>query len=95
MSEVKKIDRMHALFGRHEGCTCGECRNFAKGRYQKCSVYGETMSAASDWAQQWEACGMFNQEYNGEPVIGMRRINSLPVQEKVEGQIDLFGEEEK
>lgn len=28
MPTLRKIDRMHALFGRCEGHTCGECSNF-------------------------------------------------------------------
>lgn len=33
---------------------------------------GITHSESSDWAQKWQACGLFNQPYNGKPAIEVR-----------------------
>ena len=94
----KKIDLMHKQFGTCQGHACKECSNFVRGRYhdmmlRKCQVYGLTHSEASDWAGKWAACGMFNQEYSGRPIIELRRgVPKLPL-EPVEGQITLFEEE--
>lgn len=71
---LKKIDRMHSLFGQNAGHRCRECSNYM--RYQhhdrsvrKCSVYGNTRSEASDWNGSYTACGMFNRDYMGRNVI--------------------------
>lgn len=94
---VRKIARMHALFGIDRCHKCGECSNFVSGRYmskilRKCRVYGLTHSQASDWAKSWAACGMFNREYAGRNVIELtaRDISEEPM----DGQIDLFAKEE-
>lgn len=71
---IRKIALMHKLFGKRYGHTCRECGNLVKGRYHdriltKCKVYGLTHSEASDWAGRWQACGMFNQPWDKQPVI--------------------------
>ena len=96
---LRKLDLMHRLFGRCEGHICGECKNFAchtyhSKRYRKCKVYGETNSEASDWARRWTACGMFNQPYDGFPIIERKRQGGynakvLIVDEPLDGQISL------
>ena len=92
---LRKIALMHRLFGLCEGHACRECSNFVKGKYHdrtlcKCRVYGMTHSEASDWAQRWEACGMFNQTWDKQPV--MREVVPERKQKEVdntplEGQI--------
>lgn len=94
----RKIDLMHKMFGERTGRSCGECSNLAKGRYhdkmlRKCSVYGLTHSEASDWVLRYEACGMFNQEYSGRPVIELVRHNGgkqLTDEEPLENQLSLI-----
>lgn len=96
----KKIDLMHQQFGVCQGHACKECSNFVRDRYhdmmlRKCQVYGLTHSEASDWAGKWPACGMFNLEYSGRPIIEMRRGGGhrpSPLLEPLEGQITLFQE---
>lgn len=71
---IRKIDLMHRQFGICEGHTCRECSNLEHIRANdrpltKCRVYGCTSSAASDWAQRWQACGMFNKDWEKGPVI--------------------------
>lgn len=95
MPTLRKIDRMHSLFGRCEGRTCGECSNFVSGRchdriLRKCSVYGQTHSEASDWAKSYTACGMFNRQYAGTPVIRMSQHSRTKTpEEQIDGQMEL------
>ena len=75
---LRKIDLMHRQFGKCEGHTCKECSNLDEypyhGRtYRKCKVYGATNSEASDWAQRWQACGLFNKPWDKGPVIRLVR----------------------
>ncbi len=95
---VRKIDLMHQQFGVCAGHACRECSNLVKGRYHdriltKCQVYGLTHSEASDWAGRWLACGMFNREYTGRPVIRLvmrgRREPKEP-EEPLDGQISMM-----
>lgn len=95
---LRKIALMHKFFGICEGHTCGECSNLVEGTYRskmlrKCKVYGLTHSAASDWARRYLACGMFNKEYKGRPIIEMVkpvRTNQEEAQRIVlEGQLSL------
>lgn len=98
---IRKIELMYRVFGKCEGHTCGECNNFCSGRYhdkivRKCEVYGLTHSEASDWAKRWTACGKFNQEYTGRPIIEMVKHNSSKPKEPeppLEGQVFLEGTE--
>lgn len=90
----KKNDLMCQQFGTCAGHICKECSNFVKGRYhdrilRKCQVYGLTHSEASDWAGIWPACGMFNKEYTGRPIIELRRM-AKKSPEPLDGQITLF-----
>lgn len=91
---IRKIARMHELFGMDPCHKCGQCSNFVSGRYRskilrKCRVYGLTHSQASDWAKSWTACGMFGREYSGRNAIELtdRKIAGEPL----DGQIGLPG----
>ena len=96
MKRLRKIALMHSLFGKCEEHICKECDHFVEGRYhsrvlRKCEVYGLTHSEASDWAQKHTACGMFNKEYSGEPIIKLYQ----PVRRElvqVAGQLTMFEE---
>lgn len=73
---MRKIDLMHKMFGRMEGRTCGECKNLITYRYRdkvyrKCTIYGDTSSEATDWVKKYAACGKFNGEYKGRPIVRM------------------------
>ncbi len=86
---------MHHLFGKKGGFhICKECSNFISRRYntrilKKCKVYGLTHSQASDWANKYEACGMFNTEYQGAPIIYRKKHRAFSIKEvpQIEGQI--------
>ena len=75
---LRKIDLMHRQFGKCEGHACRECSNLIHVRagdrpLTKCKVYGETSSEASDWTQRWQACGMFNKQWDKGPIIRLVR----------------------
>lgn len=96
--QLRKIDRMHAMFGIEVGNTCGECVNLVryctgKRTFWKCAVYGLTMSESSDWRKGWTACKMFDHEYSGRPVIEIETKVKEP-DRLLDGQIGLFQEAE-
>ena len=71
---TNKIDEMHRRFGELPDKRCEDCSNLIQGRYntkylRKCTVYGATHSEASDWRKKYTACGMFNKEWTGYPII--------------------------
>ena len=95
---LRKIDLMHRQFGKCEGHTCRECSNLVKGQYRsrtltKCKVYGLTHSQASDWAQRWQACGMFNKPWGSKPIIRLVRPTRQEKEEMqnvpIEGQLSM------
>jgi len=59
---MKRIDAMHAYFGRDHVHRCGECRNLTRGRENriKCARYDIGGSASTDWRGNWQACGKFD-----------------------------------
>lgn len=70
---LRKIELMHEIFGRKEGRRCGECANLVRvfhGKMQQqCCPYGLSSSGASDWQQEWNACGLFNKLYTGDKIM--------------------------
>ena len=76
----KKIDAMHKYFGELPDKSCIDCSNLIEGYcgntfVRKCTVYGATHSIATDWRKKYRACGMFNKEWKGRPII--RIVNSV------------------
>ena len=94
IESIRKIDLMYWFFGKACGVhICKDCSNFVQGQYhnktlRKCKVYGLTHSQATDWAQRYEACGMFNKEWNGNNVVDyVRRGGVRPkMDSKLDGQ---------
>lgn len=67
---MEKIERMHWLYGLDKGHTCRECSRLeqvhAGGQtVWKCQIYGVKPGPATDWSEDWEACGMRNRSYAG------------------------------
>lgn len=93
---IRKIDLMHREFGFSPGNKCKTCDNLivqqANRRYYKCEVYGATDSEASDWRLSYDACGKYNKEYDGRPIIEMVRSWPVP-EEPLPGQQSLFKED--
>ena len=95
----RKIDAMHDLFGIENGKRCEDCSNLIKGRYhdlvlRKCTVYGATHSEASDWRKKYVACGMFNIEYSGRPIITLLQSKTADEDQPIEGQMTIIDEED-
>ena len=99
-AENRKINLMRSFFGASPN-VCGGCTNLNRScvgrrtRY-KCRVYGETRSEATDWAKSWPACGMFNREYSGPPMMGASIWRSAPQpepEEPLDGQMGWDGME--
>lgn len=90
---VRKIDLMHEMFGEISGKKCGECSNLVMHRYEntyyKCRCYGLSSSEATDFRKKWTACGLFNKEYNGNPIVKMVTREKKP-DEQIEGQVSIF-----
>lgn len=98
----KKIDLMHKMFGvglPSDTCkTCwhlkAHCHN--NKTYYKCACYGETPSAASDFRQKWQACGLYNKPYIlGRTVMEINRHRYHGTKKEVmqiEGQVSMFAE---
>ena len=93
---MKNIDCMHKLFSVDEKHRCKECINLRRlytksKRYYKCICYGISGSEATDWRQKWVACGLYNKDYDGVPVIEIKKHMLRPKQDtQIEGQISLF-----
>lgn len=67
---MEKIERMHWLYGLDKGHRCRECSRLewvhTSGQTAcKCQVYGVRSGPATDWSEDWEACGMRNRSYAG------------------------------
>ena len=89
-----KIDAMHQYFGELPDKRCEDCDNLIKGYcgntfVRKCTVYGATHSAASDWRKKYTACGMFNKEWKGHNIMRIVRAAERKADEMqpIEGQM--------
>lgn len=91
---LRKNELMRFKFGTEFGHQCKECKNLcfyeANRKYFKCSVYGNTNSEASDWKLSYEACGMFNKDYDGLPVIKLVSTSKKEMPQ-IKGQIEMEG----
>ena len=60
---LRKIDAMHARYGRCPG-VCRDCEHLFRCEYSrhyyKCELYGDSRSEATDWRMSYPACGMLN-----------------------------------
>ena len=91
---MRKIEEMHRRFGRRGYGKCKDCPHYTRYKYRdkpyrKCKVYGVTNSEASDWTGSWDACRLFDKEYNGPEIVGLWRDTPT---ERVEcdGQMEMF-----
>lgn len=92
---MKKIDKMHSMFGTESGRICKDCDHLVVYRHhnrmvRKCEIYGDTRSEASDWAQSWDACGLIDREWHGIPIIKTSRWKDKKTDEQIPGQISIF-----
>ena len=95
MTSEQKISRMYKYFGKSESDKkCKDCSNLIRvecgnRRVSKCLVYGITCSEASDWKRSHLACGMFDKDYDGRPIIRVYEQKTVQ-DEQIEGQMTLF-----
>ena len=92
-----RIKLMHKLFGIDEKHICKTCKNLITAKmnrsYNKCICYGKSCSEATDWRQKWIACGLYNKDYDGVPVIEIKKHMPRPKKDtQIEGQTSLFDE---
>lgn len=62
---LKRLDRMHHLYGQTEGRQCGDCQHFVShsyaNTYHKCRLYGISHGPATDWRVRYAASGRFEE----------------------------------
>ena len=92
ISKMRKIERMHDLFGVTPNEKCKSCYHLKGGvnEYRKCEIYGRSASEATDWALKYDACGMWNKPYSGGPIVRLNKGRVKVPEMQVEGQISLF-----
>lgn len=97
----RKIMYMHRQFGKDSTHRCGDCPNLRiskwgrKTRY-KCAAYGVTLSAATDWAKRWTACGLYGEPLAADHVPLIKRLTRTKQQEKpIDGQMTFLETEEE
>lgn len=60
---LKRIEKMHSLYGKLDGERCGDCAHLVgksyANTYYKCKIYGDSGGPATDWRLRWVACGKF------------------------------------
>lgn len=91
---LRKIDRMHELFGVKAGEKCKDCMHLQGGvnEYRKCDVYGISAASSTDWCLKYSACGLFNEVYSGDvPIVKLNRGGVAKEEIQIDGQMDLFG----
>ena len=93
---LRKIEAMHTLFGVLPEKRCENCTNLIQGKYhdrhyRKCMVYGATHSEATDWRKKYVACGMFDRDWMGKPIVKTARKATVTT-EPCEGQMTMEGE---
>ena len=96
---IRKIAAMHELYGELPDKKCADCQHLCGYRqsriWYKCLAYGNSSSEATDWANGWTACGLYNQPIpqNQRPIIDILKSSSKKrEQTKIHGQVSLFGE---
>lgn len=95
----RKIVAMHKEYGRAHGHRCRECPHLhvvelrSGRRYFKCAAYGDSSASSTDWAQRWEACGLFGRELERGhiPLLDRLKHQSRPDNTPVKGQLDMWG----
>ena len=90
---LRKIDKMHSLFGVKIGEKCKDCMHLKGGvnQYRKCEIYGDSASEATDWALKYTACGLWNEDYNGSiPIVRLNKGRVKKLEEQISGQMSLF-----
>lgn len=95
----RKITAMHREYGKDHAHRCEDCPNLradkaSRTRY-KCTAYGASASAATDWAKRWTACGLYGKTLAINYVPLIKRLTSTKRQEEpIDGQMTFWGTED-
>lgn len=70
----RKLPAMHEVYGVVPGRKCRDCWNLRRitvGRKQfcKCAAYDDTNGSATDWGENYLACGLVNVPFEGVPLL--------------------------
>lgn len=93
----RKIAAMHREYGKDHAHRCEDCPNLradkaSRTRY-KCTAYGKSGSAATDWAKRGTACGLYGKHLPADHVPLIRRLPRAKRQEKpLDGQMGFLEE---
>lgn len=94
---LRKNDLMYRQFGKTDGKICKDCSNLLvhcyDKKYYKCSVYGISNSEATDWRLKYQACGMFNKEWNGNDIVRLVKPSGVEKEPEkpLDGQMNIWG----
>ena len=95
---MRKIDRMHFLFGKADSGECKDCPHFLRHQptdrhFYKCRAYGLSRSEATDWRVHYPACKLIESADLGPyfvPVIERMKHESRKIPERpIEWQIKM------
>lgn len=91
---VRKIDAMHKYYGYGSG-RCEDCPHFRRKvydrTYNKCLVYGDSNSEATDWRCGYTACGLIDKPFPENETRMVKRIErNRDDYEPIPGQISMF-----
>lgn len=96
----RKIAAMHREYGKDHAHRCEDCPNLradkASRTWYKCTAYGTSSSAATDWAKSWTACGMYGHPARKGDTPLFERLKHAKRKADVEpldGQISMWEED--
>lgn len=94
---LTKIDAMHHFYGFGTG-QCKDCPHFIRKvwdrTFNKCTVYGDSNSAATDWRLSYQACGLIDKPFPEDDVRIVKRVTRSFDDKPLPWQIDMFGDKE-
>ena len=89
---IKKIDKMHILYGTADG-NCKDCNRLKcyrigdrQRRVYKCLNYGESNAESTDWRLYYQCCGKKNQECEVQAINIRIKKETIP---QIEGQLKI------
>ena len=94
---ARKIEAMHAMYGKRYGCICRDCCNMVQEdyhgrRYYKCIAYGDSRGESTDWVLRYHACGLWGvpfKQIGKVPLIEVLKHAKRPPEGPVDGQTKL------
>ena len=95
--KIRKIEAMYLYYGQDpQHSKCSECEHLISGTYHdkhyyKCTVYGCSHSAATDWRKSYSACGLIGKPFpDGDVRIkDLIKGHMFKKEEQIEGQTEM------